>query len=243
MDVSPFVRFVRPTREPENQPHEFDVEQLCFQIDATRRLRLGEGALDGAVLDMLGHRIRDNPGDLRSHTRRILLLIERAEASALYGAMADLYIVLGSHGQALKKRLYHLAEPRLSRTAAAFLKKTMGSGIQPWDMSIAHLRTSLLCLCYTGVCEVVHRAAADARAGYANALEEAAASLEYGQVDEAREVLEKALREDPYGDEVAEELLKIYQGTRDEKSFARMRSFFRDSQLPVPDSWPSDLIA
>ena len=95
----------------------------------------------------------------------------------------------------------------------------------------------MLSLGFTGLHEVVHRRDEAAASGYADAVEEARSCLEYGQVDAAREVLERALRLEPGNEPVAAELLEIYRYTRDDERLASTREFLRSTLPQLPAGW------
>lgn len=210
---------------------------VLFDIAGNRRLSLPDLASPYAGAVYLGHRILENPADFRSHVQRILLLNDKGDEIDLQGALVDLYIALGDKGEGLKLRLLELAAPRLSRTAQAFLRQRLASGLKPWETAVSRMRSSLLSLGFSGVHELVGRRAKRSVSAYANAVEEARACLEYGQVDEAREVLERALRQDPGNDVIAAELMEIYQYTRDDERLAIMRQFLLDAAPSEPTDW------
>ncbi len=211
-----------------------------FDIEGSQRLFLRELTAPAAGVVYLGHRILENPSDLRSHVQRILLLIDAEMESDLQGALADLFIALGDKGGALKQRLLGLAAPHLSRTAAAFFRQRLEAGLKPWDTAVSRIRASLLSLGYSGSHEVVRRLAPGAVAGYADVLAEARDYLEYGQIDAAREVLEQALRRDPGDAAIAAELLEIYRSTRDEDRLAVMRHYLLETLPRLPPGWSGE---
>lgn len=229
------VRRIRPSDDAPAEAGAGEAVHVLFNILGSRRLSLPDIASPYAGAVYLGHRILENPSDFRSHVQRILLLTDRGDEIDLQGALVDLYIALGDKGEGLKRRLLELAAPRLSRTALAFLRQRLASGLKPWEAAVSRMRSSLLSLGFSGVHEVVgRREASSTSGGYANAVEEARACLEYGQVDEAREVLERALRQDPGNDLIAAELMEIYQYTRDDERLAVMRQFLLDAAPSEP---------
>jgi hypothetical protein len=210
---------------------------VLFNIAGNRRLSLPDLASPYAGVVYLGHRILENPSDFRSHVQRILLLIDKGEEPDLQGALVDLFIALGEKGKGLKQRLLDLATPRLSRTVVVFLKQRLASGIKPWETAVSRMRSSLLSLGFSGVHEVVRRRDGADTSAYANAVDEARSCLEYGQVEAARDVLERALRLDPRDNMVAAELLEIYRYTRDEERLAITRQFLLDALTHLPAGW------
>lgn len=228
------VRRVRLSDDVPAPAREGEAVHVLFNILGNRRLSLPDIASPYAGAVYLGHRILENPSDFRSHVQRILLLNDRGDEVDLQGALVDLYIALGDKGEGLKRRLLELAAPRLSRTAQAFLRQRLAGGLKPWETAVSRMRSSLLSLGFSGVHELVGRRESTRTATYADPVEEARACLEYGQVDEAREVLERALRQDPGNDAIAAELMEIYQYTRDDERLEAMRQFLLDAAPSDP---------
>lgn len=149
------MQIVRRTgQEVAAQPSEHLVH-AHFDIEGSRHLLLGEQVSRDAAVVYLGHRILENPNDLRSHVQRILLLTDGDDESALQGALIDLFIALGERGDALKARMLTHAAPRLSRTAVLFFERNLDIGFKSWETSVARVRESLLSLGYSGQHEVV----------------------------------------------------------------------------------------
>lgn len=222
------------------EPAVSDALHVLFSIAGNRRLSLPDLASPNQGLVYLGHRILENRADLRCHVQRILLLIETGEEPDLHGALVDLFIAVGDKGLGLKRRLLDLAAPRLSRTALTFLTQRLSAGIQPWETAVSRMRTSLLALGFSGTHEVVRRRDRESVFAYANAVEEAHACLEYGQVDAARELLERALRREPDNDLVAAELLEIYRCTRDDQRRLAVGRFLRAVLPRLPQGWEDE---
>ena len=71
-------------------------------------------AVDEAFAEYLAHRIARFPGDLPSHTQRVLLHLRRRDASALYAALLDLFIALGEKDRPYRAHLLQRAAPLLA---------------------------------------------------------------------------------------------------------------------------------
>ncbi|RME35889.1 MAG: hypothetical protein D6786_00690, partial [Gammaproteobacteria bacterium] len=72
--------------------------------------------------DYHAYRILRHPADLSAHVARILLLARAEEKSALYGALLDLFRVLGDKGLDLKRDLLRRCLPLLDEAAHAQLR-------------------------------------------------------------------------------------------------------------------------
>jgi hypothetical protein len=79
----------------------------------------------------LAFAIRRRPDDLRAHTRRILLLLQRSEAEPLGPALADLFIALGDRGLGLRRTLLDLATRSLTSSWAEFLTQHLSRRLVP----------------------------------------------------------------------------------------------------------------
>lgn len=214
-----------------------DAMDAYFRIAASQRLQVHDLAAFDASLAHLEHCILDNPSGLRSHVRRIFLLMDHGNSTDLPGALVDLLIALGDKGQALKRHLLALAAPQLPSAVAALLEQHLESGFAPWRVFSPAVRSSLLLLGYSGEHELVHRRDAEQAGGYTDAMEEARDRLAYGQLDAAREVLEQVLRQTPDHAEAAAELLAIYRSTKDAERLALMRCFLADALPVLPPGW------
>lgn len=237
MESVQFIRYTGSAAAAAKEASSEEVVHAHFSIEGSQRLFLRELTSPQAGVIYLGHRILENPSDLKSHVQRILLLLEQEAGPELQGALIDLYIALGDKGTAIKERMIEQATPHLSRTAAVLFRQRLLTGFKPWENSISRVRASLLSLGYSGVHDLVRRRASGAASGYSDALAEARSCLEYGQVEEAREVLEQALRLEPENAEVAGELLLIYRHTRDEERLAAMRNYLQETLPRLPDGW------
>jgi len=101
--------------------------EAVFLIDGTTDLYPRDG--DDAARDYLARRIASRPGDLLSHTRRIMLSHRRLDAAEAYAALVDLFIATGRRGKALKERLVRLCSPLFTPPQRQFLDKHCADGL------------------------------------------------------------------------------------------------------------------
>ncbi|AHE97066.1 type IV pilus assembly protein FimV [Thioalkalivibrio paradoxus] len=208
-----------------------------FLVDGTKTLYLRGLPDPGEAMVLLEHRVLENPRDLFSHVRRVLLAIDQGDAFALEGALTDLFIVLGGNGIALKELLLYLVESRFPESLAEHFRRHLEAGFEPWDAAVAQTDASVLSLGFSGMHDLVIQGEPDAASGFSSALEEARSCLEYGQVDAARDVLEWALKQDPTDEHLATELLEIYTYTRDTQRREAMREFLELHRPNLPEGW------
>lgn len=192
-----------------------------------------------SALHYLGHRIVQQPRELRSHVQRILLLIREGDGASLYGALVDLLITLGDKGLALKQRMLELAAPLLNRTSLLSLQRQLESGIRACDPAIARVRSSLLRSGFCGTEQLVLRHKPQGAGPERGPLEEARELLEYGQLDQALETLENALLINPDQPEIADELLELYRRMGELDRMEAMREQMLINFGRAPASWPA----
>ncbi len=61
--------------------------------------------------------------------------------------------------------------------------------------------------------------------------------IEYSQLAEARDVLEKAIVNEPHRLELHQSLLELYKSTQDVSGFKKMVDIFADLNIAIPDDW------
>lgn len=76
----------------------------------------------------LGFRVARKPSDLLAHTRRVLLTVHLEDPEATWGAVLDLFHVLGPRGHDLRRRLCNAACPILAPERRALLIGWLNSG-------------------------------------------------------------------------------------------------------------------
>lgn len=67
--------------------------------------------------------------DLRAHIQRIRLHWQRRDAGAAFGALVDLFLVLGDKGISLRSRILRRCEDLLSTEQRVFLLQNLDSGL------------------------------------------------------------------------------------------------------------------
>jgi hypothetical protein len=180
----------------------------------------------------LGARVSRDPLDLESHTRRVLLACRAPLTDFAFGALLDLFLVLGPRGQALRSRLLVTAEGWLEADEAHFLRQALEAGLSRAS-ALPSAPGSLFHSALVGAAQLVRheRAAAVQLTPHAQAIE----LLENGDLAGARALLEQALLDEPADLVLAEELSGIYRALRDDGARAAMgeRLVARHGQLPV----------
>ena len=210
-------------------------EEPQFWADGYRRTRF-HPLPDGHNLAVfLAHRVKRDPGDLKVHLQRIGLHLEQADEEALYGALLDLFLVLGRNGQALRKRMLHQAIGRLTLEHSVSLREHLEPGLHPGDLVLPG-RFSILSTGLTGDCVVITRNEKKNQRTR-EFLEEVRDLIDSGQITEAQSALEEALLEDPGNTQLSAELLDLYAHTRDSSGFLSMLERLKKRDPELAKTW------
>ena len=212
-----------------------EFSEPAFGLSNSRALQIDAAAWGARAQDHFAHLIATNPADLLAHVQRINLCVAQSDANAVYGALLDLFLVLGTKGGALRKRMYEAAARRLENETRNLLADSLVSGLAVTDV-LPISSASVLSRGLRGTTELVESAVA-AGVGIRDPLEEANECLEYGQIDAARRILEAAVLDQPDREELHNDLLEIYQKTGDLESFLEMHGKLAARHNPLADVW------
>jgi hypothetical protein len=182
------------------------------------------------------HHISRHPQDLRAHTQRLFLALDNDMPDVLAGATQDLFIALEGKGADLKANMLELVKPKLKSEDSSIFEAWLSSGTRK---SFTEKQGSVLDKGLPGEPQTLVTVAHDkeeAAPTYGNAIEEANALLEYGQVEEAQTLLEEDLLRSN-DEEVMVELLNIYQYTRDKTSLEATAGKLLESGVELSDAW------
>lgn len=183
--------------------------------------------------------LRREPENLRRHVQHIFNLLEQEALSrdVLFGALLDLFIILGRNGLALRKRMLALSSEYITEQDIQFFLRYMACGINAATV-VSNPGFSVLTQGYNGRNDVLTRAEIERASHSMSAYEEALVFIEQGELDLACELLEKTLQESPEDQQIADELLAIYRHQNDEQGLEIMRSWFIENDLSLPINWP-----
>ncbi len=187
------------------------------------------------ISQYLTYQIIKFPNDFRSHTQRIYLLIQQQNTSALYGALFDLFLVLGSNGLALRQRMLFNAQSLLAELDFNALQQTLESGLTT-DIAMQKPIQAVLSKGLSPDQHFIEKIDQQNQTS-SNAVEEASNYLEYGQFDQARIVLEEAIISTPRQLELHHDLLEIFQTTRDSEQFIVFYEHLLEMKVALPTPW------
>lgn len=209
--------------------------ELAFVLPKVNKLGLEPSTDDKAPRDYLAHQVAREPKDLRTHVQRIHVNIADASAGDSYGALVDLFIALGARGLLLRYRMLDATKHLLDRGQYQALLRALDNGLHAAD-AIPIASASMLGRGTRGGRHLVERLDRQA-ATLLDPLDEARSYLEYGQIQEARELLEAALLSEPWRVDLHRDLLEIYQASQDLDSLLVMWSRLDVARDPVSDLW------
>ena len=224
-----------PVEASESIPeHLFGCLEAVFPSLATSDLRFSK-PYQPILANHFAHCITRDSGDLKSHVRRIFLVCEQGAPQEVFSAVLDLFLALGKNGASLRRRMLEFSRARLRGPEYNLLLNSMATGLDPSTISFA--AGSLLCQGGEGTVHCVHPDTGEAGFASRDPLIEAREYLEYSQLDEARNVLEQALLQQPERTDIQEELLSLYRSTRDKTNFTKMFRALDKEANPLPEAW------
>lgn len=209
-----------------------------FFEQGSRSLRLAsEDAL--ALHHYQQFMLRRAPDNLHRHVQCIfsLLKAEPVSRDALFGALLDLFIVLEEKGLRLRRRMLVAAKNHLPEADLTFLNRHLSSGLHAHTV-VADAGLSVLTQGFSGSSKVIYKAVQPAAHPVLSLYEQAVSILEYGDIDQATELLVQALQQQPNDEQIADELLAIYQHQKNEAGIDAIRLWFIENNLSLPNNWP-----
>lgn len=172
-----------------------------------------------------------NPRDLLAHTQRVLLELRVGDADACFGALIDLFIVLGPRGRALKRDLLRQTRPLLGIERTVFLYRHLKHGLTANDVFPAG-SPSCLASGVTGRTEFLHT---PDRGGGGQSVSSGALSGE--DLEPLRLYLEHVVESDPGDAGHVAALLEIYRAGGLVRPFRAMHARLMGRRVALPDEW------
>ncbi len=167
-----------------------------------------------AAWHFYSHSIRRNPANLKLHTHRVFFAMQHNDASFLSGSLHDLFYILKDAGEGLRIRLLKASIPYLSKKETLYFAMWIKVGIKK-GMGYKWVSGSVLADGLVGPDQALFtKRSAEFTHPQLSPLEEARSCMEYGQLDIAKEILEKALLKDANNTALREELAYLNQYTK-----------------------------
>ena len=218
-----------------------DDTKLCidvmFLISNNSSLKLDYKQFNEQAMEYLTHNVSRNPSDLQSHIQRIYMYMADFDGERIYSALLDLFITLGNKGLQLRSRVLRESRHILKLKQYNALKDKLKCGVNAND-PMPRSQTSVLTKSYTGQPKLIERIAVKKPAILEfDPILEAGQYLEYGQIDDARTLLEGAVLEEPWRKDLQDDLLEIYRVTLDGDACDAMYQKLTDSFIPDHHAW------
>jgi hypothetical protein len=214
------------------------LEQVVFREPVHRGLGIPRGVNLDSWAAHLAHVSAREPENLLNHVRRIYLHLARRQSDALYGAMLDLYLVLGDKGVSLRGRLLRDVRKLLPRERYDIFLKHYKQGLQR-SQPLPACRHSVIGNFFSGRMTLVKQLKAPEQLTKVRTdpLEQAREELTYGDVATAQRILEEALIWSPDRLELHMELLELYTHTRSLSDLMRMRERLGADVVNAQAAW------
>lgn len=187
-------------------------------------LRIPKGVDPSQWATHLSYLSAREPGNLVNHVRRIYLHMALEQPDALYGAMMDLYLVLGDKGGDLRHHLLHKARRLLSRERHDLFLTHYKQGLRR-NQPIPPSQHSVLGNFFSGRKNLVkvQKAQEHSSKKKIDPLELAREELNYGDIALAQRILEEAVLQSPKRLGLHFGLLEVYKHTRSLDDLLKMQ--------------------
>ena len=183
----------------------------------------------------LERRIQRNPRDLHAHVRRTLIYRTLGDRDAGFGALIDLFLILGPRGLQLRENLLLRWEGKFPEARYRFLRARLKSGLQASE-PLPRGVSSVLARGITGVTNIVE-VSEDASSTFEDPVQRAQERMAKGDRAAAQAILEAAFREDPGREDVCRELIGLYRRENLPESFFTTYVEGLSRRLAVPHLW------
>jgi hypothetical protein len=157
------------------------------------------------------------------------------DRDAGFGALIDLFLILGPRGLQLRENLLLLWEGKLPKAQYRFLRARLISGLQASE-PLPDGVSSLLAKGITGITTIVE-VSEDAPSTFEDPVRRAQEHLAKGDRASAQAILEAAFRDDPGREDVCRELIGLYRRENLRESFFRTYVEGLSRRLAVPQLW------
>ncbi|MCU7805218.1 MAG: hypothetical protein KZQ96_18670 [Candidatus Thiodiazotropha sp. (ex Lucinoma borealis)] len=181
-------------------------------------------------------RVRRNPRDLRAHVQRTLLYLSQRDSEAIYAALIDLFLILGSRGHEIRKNLLRQARSLLPEERYRFLKARMKTGLDTKERLPPNTFSSLS-RGLSGTTNIVSRKGSDPNSSPVNPLDQAMERYRQNDWLTAMIILENALNDDPGDEAVCRELLSLYKKHHARDAFYKTFTGIFGRCFALPELW------
>jgi tetratricopeptide (TPR) repeat protein len=178
------------------------------------------------------------PGNLLNHVRRVYLHLVLQQPGPLYGALLDLYLVLGDKGGRLRHQLLHKARKLLSQEEYDLFLTHYERGLQS-NQPLPVSQHSVFGNFFSGNMLLAEEKPIERHPVNRenDPLELAREELNYGDITVAQQILEEALLQSPKRLGLHYSLLEIYKHTRSLDDLLTMKERLGDNISIAQAAW------
>lgn len=219
-----------------NLAERLDVQlEIAFTDTGSRQQYVISDALPERIDAYFSHYIIRNPKNLLAHVQRINSVSAHGGKLDIYSTLLDLFIALGSQGLSLRRAMLAKVSSQLDPAHLMFLSDALEAGIHARDV-INDPGISMLINGYSGFDDLVkiQRQQGEEKG---DPLQQAMASIECSDLEEARIILEDSLYSDRADLDQQKLLLEIYRKTADKKHFMALYETFEGDSNPAYADW------
>ena len=207
-----------------------------FLVPEDGRLDLGWSSGDSQLVSYLCHGITRNPKDLRAHARLVYLRLKQKDSTALYTALLDLFLALEDKGLSLRQHLLRRCSSHLQPHQHKLFADSLEKGLHA-DAPLPDTGLSLLHKGIESNTPLVIKPRSNQENLPADPLTEALACLEYGQINQALDLLEAAMMAEPGNAIVCTELLSIYRRGGMNARYQKQTLSLQQAGHCLPSDW------
>lgn len=219
--------------DEQNNANEF-TEFNMFLLSDSDAFNFTDSKLPDNFLKNLVLLVARKPKRLITHIQRIHHCYQTNLQEQLFAALVDLLVVLNRRGKAISRRMITGTKSKLSGEQYKMLQKFMTE-----DFDVALLsgnQYSIFTKGLVGTGNLVQQIEASDTQTY-DPLVLAHDYIEYSQLDEAKDVLEKAIVNQPQRLELHQCLLEVYKSTLDTSGFTTMFNILVGLDVAMPNDW------
>ncbi|MES9833865.1 MAG: hypothetical protein ABW139_16640 [Candidatus Thiodiazotropha sp. DIVDIV] len=227
-----------PTHPPTKLKDTLLSSQVIFHEPRNQGLKHPEAVEPEKWATHLAYLSAREPANLINHVRRVYLHLARKQPDALYGAMLDLYLILGDKGASLRKRLLKMSKRDLPRDQYVFFATHWKQGLRD-NQSFPISQHSVLGNFVQGELGLVNEGLLNEPKGAKkmDPLELAKEELTFGDVTVAQEILESAILETPTRMGLHYSLLEVYKHSRSLTDLQKMQDELGEHVSIAQSAW------
>lgn len=213
-----------------NEPTEFNM----FLLSDSGAFSFTDNKLSDNFLKNLVFLVARKPKRLITHIQRIYYCYQANLQEQLFAALVDLLVILNRRGKAISRRMIIGTKSKLSqeqyKILLEFLVKDLDATLLPGN------EYSVFTKGLVGTRNLLQRIETPDEQKH-DPLDLAYDYIEYSQLDEAIDILEKAIINQPQRLELHQCLLELYKSTLDTSRFMKMFHIIAGLDVVMPDDW------